>query len=109
MWENHDVDESLDGIKGIHADMANNERGSRFTVIYKLFYIYAVIPVTSATAERSFSVLKREKTWLRTTMKNKRLSVLSVIEMHKDIVIRHESIVDKYINGGDFGARALLA
>ena len=26
--------------------------------------------------------------------------------MHKDIVIPHERIVDKYINGGDFGAQA---
>ena len=106
MWENNDVDESLDSTEGIYADMANNERGSRFTVIYKLFYIYADISVTSATAERSFSVLKREKTWLRTTMKNKRLSDLSLIEMHKDVVIPHERIVDKYINEGDFGAQA---
>ena len=39
-----------------------------FDQVVKLIRIYLTIPVTTATAERSFSVLRRVKTYLRTTM-----------------------------------------
>ena len=49
--------------------------------IFKLMKIYLTIPVTSAGAERSFSVLKRLKNCLRTTMGQKRLSSLAILEI----------------------------
>ena len=39
-----------------------------FGEITKLLQIYLTIAVTTATAERKFSVLKQLKTWLRSTM-----------------------------------------
>ena len=41
--------------------------------------IMLTMPVTSATAERSFSVLRRVKTYVRSTMNNNRLSSLPLI------------------------------
>ena len=41
---------------------------------------------TSATAERSFSIAWRMKTWLRWTMTQKRLNSLAVLNTHKEIV-----------------------
>jgi hypothetical protein len=41
-------------------------------------------PVASATAERSFSVLRRLKTYVRSTMKNDRLSPLVLMHTHQD-------------------------
>ncbi len=60
-----------------------------FTEILKLLKIYLSIPVTSAGAERSFSCLKRLKTWLRNNMGQVRLSDL--------ILLNIESETDKII------------
>ena len=43
-----------------------------------------VIPATNATSERSFSALKRIKSYLRSTMKQERLNSLMTIHVHKD-------------------------
>ncbi|CAF2865997.1 unnamed protein product [Rotaria sp. Silwood2] len=49
-----------------------------------LFQIFAILPVTVATAERSFSTMKRIKTTLRNSISDKRLSDLAVIHIHRD-------------------------
>ena len=43
-----------------------------------------VMPATNATSERSFSALKRIKSYLRSTMKQERLNSLMTIHVHKD-------------------------
>ena len=42
------------------------------------------MPATSATSERSFSSLRLVKSYLRTTMKQKRLNHLLLLHIHKD-------------------------
>jgi hypothetical protein len=44
--------------------------------------IMLTMSVTSATAERSFSVLRRLKTYVRSTMNNDRLSSLALIHIY---------------------------
>ena len=60
--------------------------GSRimFSEVCRLLHIALTIPVTSATAERSFSVLRRLKTYLRSTMSQQRLNHLLLLHIHKD-------------------------
>jgi hypothetical protein len=53
-----------------------------FTNIFILLSIYLTVPITSSEAERSFSCLKRLKTWLRTTIGQIRLSSLAIIYMN---------------------------
>ena len=43
---------------------------------------------TSATPERSFSMQRRIKTWLRSTMGQKRYNALAVLNSHPEIVDR---------------------
>ncbi|CAF2073395.1 unnamed protein product [Rotaria magnacalcarata] len=50
-----------------------------------LFEIFAVLPVRVATAERSFSAMKRIKTTLRNSINDKHLSDLAMIHIHRDI------------------------
>ena len=50
--------------------------------IDKLLKIYFTFPVTSATAERSFSALCRVKMFLRTTMTHSRLNNLFLLYIH---------------------------
>jgi hypothetical protein len=57
-----------------------------FPKIKVLLNILAVLPVTSATPERTFSALKRLKTYLRATMKQPRLNGLALAHIHKDDV-----------------------
>ena len=56
---------------------------------YPNFYVdlrtFLTIPVTVASAERSFSKLKLIKTFLRSTMSQSKLSPLAVISIEKDI------------------------
>ena len=50
----------------------------------KLITLYLTAPVTTATAERSFSVLNRIKTYLRCTMSQQRLNHVIIPHIHKD-------------------------
>ena len=50
----------------------------------KAIKILAVIPATSCSAERSFSPLRRLKTYLRNTMGQERLSNLALIHIERD-------------------------
>jgi hypothetical protein len=43
--------------------------------------------IESATAERSFSVLRRLKTYVRSTIKNDRLSSLGLMHIHRDFEV----------------------
>ena len=49
--------------------------------------IILVLPATNSTSERSFSVLRRVKIYLRSTMTRQRLTNLMVLHVHKDITV----------------------
>jgi len=52
--------------------------------LIRLLTLHAVIPATSATAERSFSTLRRVKNYLRATMTQQRLNSVLVLHAHQD-------------------------
>ncbi|CAB4031517.1 zinc finger MYM-type 1-like, partial [Paramuricea clavata] len=52
-------------------------------VLYEAATILASIPATSCTAERSFSGLRRVKTYLRSTMGEERLNSIAVINIER--------------------------
>lgn len=59
------------------------------------------LPVTTATVERSFSTLRRVKTWLRSTMSESRLTGLCMLSTHRQIIANDEEgfvnkIIDKF-------------
>jgi hypothetical protein len=58
--------------------------------------IYATLPVTTATGERSFSTLKLLKTYLRSTMNENRLDGLALMYIHPMINIDIEQAIDKF-------------
>lgn len=51
----------------------------------KLMKLVLVGAATSATPERSFSMARRLKTWLRSTMKQKRFNSLAILTFHKEL------------------------
>lgn len=60
--------------------------------------ILLTLPVTVASAERSFSVLKRLKTWLRANMSQDRLCGLALMYMHRDVEINIDNILNRFAN-----------
>ncbi|KAL4154101.1 hypothetical protein QTP88_001934 [Uroleucon formosanum] len=54
--------------------------------VYKLATLIATIPSTTASAERSFSALKRIKTYCRSTQGQDRLSSLAILSIEKKIL-----------------------
>ena len=56
-----------------------------FSEVVKLVKIFMIIPITTATAERSFSALRRLKTYLRSTMTQSRLNNILLLHCHKEM------------------------
>ena len=55
-----------------------------YSELSTLVRLLLVIPVSSATAERTFSCLRRLKTYLRSTMAQERLNHLLILNIHQD-------------------------
>ena len=49
-----------------------------------LLQLILVMPATNASSERSFSALRRVKTYLRTTMNQEHLNSLMLLQIHKE-------------------------
>lgn len=68
-----------------------------FPNIYTLLKWLAVLPVTVATVERSFSTLRRLKTFMRNTTSETRLNGLALLSIHRDMyVISDEEVLNKF-------------
>ena len=57
---------------------------SLISQVKRLMQLILVMPATNASSERSFSALRRVKTYLRTTMTQERLNYLMIIHVHKE-------------------------
>lgn len=55
--------------------------------------IMATLPVRVATAERSFSTLRRIKSWLRSSMVEDRLTGLALLHVHKNVPIDVNDVI----------------
>ena len=77
-----------------------------FPNILVAYRILLTIPITVASAERSFSKLKLIKSYLRTSMTQDRLNGLAILSIEKNILksIDVEHIIDdfasKYVKRG---------
>ena len=71
--------------------------------VIKLLKIFYTLPTTTSTAERSFSALRRLKTFLRSTMTQPRLNHTLLSFIHKDRVdeIKEEKIAESFIGVND--------
>ena len=69
-----------------------------FPIVSALLTILLTLPIPSSTAsaERSFSTLRRLKTWLRSRMGEDRLTALALLNIHRDIEIDTDSVVDMF-------------
>jgi len=68
--------------------------------MYKLLQVALTLPISSATCERSFSTMRRIKTWMRSTMVENRFNDLSIINIEKDLAkqINNTDLVNAFSN-----------
>ena len=70
--------------------------GDFFPNVKALLCILTTLPVSTATAERSFSTLKRIKTYLRNSMGDSRLSGLALLSIHREIEVNPAEVLDRF-------------
>ena len=73
---------------------------SFFDEVQTLLRILLVNPASFCSAARSFSSLRRLKTWLRSTMTKKRLNSVALCHIHQEILdtIDTEKIAQEFIS-----------
>lgn len=66
--------------------------------MFKLLQVALTLPISSSSCERSFSAMKRIKTWLRSSMLQNRFNNLAIINIEKEISkkIDKEDILDSF-------------
>ena len=93
-------DRELDDFQSV-VDYLKEEKAfsSIIREIKKLLTIVLTSPVSSCTAQRSFSGLRRLKTYLRSRMSQERLNAVALMHVHKDVVekIQIDELLDDFI------------
>ena len=89
-WENVPVSErptcAVSSLQACDATFFPND--------FLLLAVLATLPVSTATPERSFSTLRRLKTWLRNSTGEERLSGLALLAVHRDVDICPDKVID---------------
>lgn len=74
-----------------------------FSEVEMLVRLLMVVPASSAEAERSFSALRRLKTWLRSTMGQSRLNHVALCHIHQERLdnLEKENICKQFVTAND--------
>ena len=68
-----------------------------FCEVWKVAHLVLIMPATNAASERSFSALRRLKTYLRSTMQQSRLNNIMLLSINKDRVDK----LDQFVRGNE--------
>lgn len=68
-----------------------------FPCVWRLLRVGACQPVTTASTERSFSVLRRVKTWQRNRTGETRLTGLALMNIHPGAIPGTDAILDRFM------------
>jgi len=92
-WKKEDVStvpsSAIEALCACHADIYPN--------VYIFLTILGTLPVSTATSERSFSTMRRLKTYLRSSIGNARMTGLALLSIHKDRQIDREKIKNDFV------------
>ena len=68
-----------------HLESLHPTKGVLIPNIFTIFHLILINPATSCAPRRSFSVARRIKSWLRSTMTTKRFNNLSILSINKEL------------------------
>lgn len=85
------------------SDITSVVRKDTFPNAYRFMQIALVLPISSATCERSFSTMRRIKNWLRSSMDQDRFSSLALANIENDITksLIHDDVLEEFIKTGN--------
>ena len=71
--------------------------------IKRLIQLILVMPATNASSERSFSALRRVKSYLRTAMGQQRLNYLMLLHVHKERTdnLNLKSVLNEFVGDSE--------
>lgn len=95
LWKNKKL--SKESLKEVEIVDLYTETNLFYPSIKQALLILLAIPATTATVERSFSTLRRVKTWLRSTMGEERLSGLCLMSVHRKLVQENKNNILKEV------------
>lgn len=103
LWYNVWKEKKYDSEKVKDLDLVDviKEAITFFPTIKNALFISIALPCTTCTIERSFSTLRRVKTWLRSTMTETRLNGLCRMSVHRKLLSDQkkeieEEVVEKF-------------
>ncbi|KAH7958189.1 hypothetical protein HPB51_027824 [Rhipicephalus microplus] len=67
-----------------------------FPNIHSLLSILATLPVSTSTPERTFSTLRRLKSYLRNHVNNDRLTGLALLSIHRELQVTPEQVLTEF-------------
>ncbi|KAK7132902.1 hypothetical protein R3I93_019224 [Phoxinus phoxinus] len=71
-----------------------------FPNIQCMLKIFLTLPVTTCECERSFSAMRRLKTWLRSSMSSERLTGLALMHVHQKVKLDKERVLRRWDASG---------
>ena len=90
-------------------DVPKSQRGStlataikecdedHFPNIFVFLKIACTLPVTFCECQRSFSAMRRHRTWQRSTIKTERLTTLTIMNVHREAEVNYEKVVQQFL------------
>ena len=95
-WVRHRTEKPTESIPETVAEGLSACDKETFPLVHLFLTILFTLPISTASAERSFSTLRRLKTWLRSRMGEERLTGLALLNIHRDIAVSADSIIDRF-------------
>uniref|UniRef100_A0A6P7G201 52 kDa repressor of the inhibitor of the protein kinase-like n=1 Tax=Diabrotica virgifera virgifera TaxID=50390 RepID=A0A6P7G201_DIAVI len=96
LWKSHWKIDQVTPKTATSVLKALKDEDDAFPNMKILLGILAVLPVTTASVERSFSTLKRLKTYLRNSIGEERLTSLVLLSIHRGLQVKTEEIIYQY-------------
>jgi len=94
-WKYNNLSGAVEVIQAMSEDVHR-----LFPQVDRLVRLMLICPVSSCEAERSFSSLRRLKTWLRNSMTQSRLNAIAVCHAHQDVLdaVDLERLAEEFIS-----------
>ena len=95
LWKQHWLAQTEESRPSTLAKSLKECKTNRFPNLYVLSKIGCTLPVTSCECERSFSAMRRLRTWFRTSLSSQRISELVIINIHRYYSVNYTTIVKR--------------
>lgn len=97
-WKNRYLNNNTTSNLSVADILDNKILCDLYPNVVLLIRVYRTIPASVASGERSFSALRRMKSWLRNTTGENRLVALALMHINYDMEIDVENVIQTFAN-----------